>query len=395
MSTAIRPQMSSLSPSIQAVLSLHSSCSGALSEDTLAAVQHVQNMISSGTHADGWIRVKGSSSATAGRSFRPAASSNSWSGGSAKGSPYSRISNTDSSIARNFRSGAPAATRGGGAPAATRGGGAPAGAPSGSWTSVNASRGGRSGGPPIAKGPVPKYVSVFKNDDEDKGGIILNSIIQGKLNKFSDDTFNDVKSFLQQILDGDQQDFIKAFMVLVFQMAADQESYCALYARLLGELSTDYPVLLNEMNELHRKYLTVFENLQVQEDPSVDYDAFVRQNKEKKYRLGYSQFLAELVRLNILADEVLNGTLQKIINEMTRLHTLEGKTQMLEEYSDCMVRMMKAFNGTEGHIISRRRALKETFGEKIHQFTTISPEAVSMRPKIKFAMMNVMDILNK
>ena len=384
MSTTNRPEMSSLSPSIQAVLSLHSSCSGALSEDILVAVQHVQNMISSGTHADGWIRVKGSSSATAGRSFRPAASSNSWSGGSAKGGPYSRISNTDASIARNFRSGAPAVTRGGGG-----------GAPSGGWTSVNASRGGRSGGAPVAKGPVPKYVSVFKNDDEDKGGIILNSIIQGKLNKFSDDTFNDVKSFLQQILDGDQQDFIKAFMVLVFQMAADQESYCALYARLLGELSTDYPMLLNEMNELHSKYLSVFENLQVQEDPSVDYDAFVRQNKEKKYRLGYSQFLAELVRLNILADEVLNGTLQKIINEMTRLHTLEGKTQMLEEYSDCMVRMMKAFNGSEGHIISRRRALKETFGEKIHQFTTIRPEAVSMRPKIKFAMMNIMDILNK
>ena len=377
--TAIRPEMSSLSPSIQAVLSLHSSCSGALPEDMLAAVQHVQNMISSGTHADGWIRVKGS--AATGRNFRPAASSNSWS--SAKGSPYSRISNTDVSIARNFRSGAPAVPARGG------------GAPSGGWTSVSASRGPRSGGPPVAKGPVPKYVSVFKNEGEDKEGIILNSIIQGKLNKFSDETFEDVKSFLQQILDGDQQDFLKAFMVLVFQMAADQESFCALYARLLGELSADYPVLLNEMNELHNKYLSVFENLQVQEDPSSDYDAFVRQNKEKKYRLGYSQFLAELVRLNILADEVLNGTLQKIINEMTRLHTLEGKTQMLEEYSDCMVRMMKAFNGDEPHIISRRRTLKESFGEKIRQFTTITPEAVSMRPKIKFAMMNVMDILNK
>ena len=372
--------MSSLSPSIQAVLSLHSSCSGALSEDILAAVQHVQNMISSGTHADGWIRVKGPS--TTGRNFRPAASSNSWSG-SGKSGAYSRISNNDVSIARNFRSGAPAATRNNSAPVSNTS--------ASGWTSVKSSR----GAGPSVKGPVPKYVSVFKTEGEGKEGIILNSIIQGKLNKFSEETFSDVKSFLQQILDGDQQDFLKAFMVLVFQMAADQESYCALYARLLGELSTDYPVLLNEMNELHSKYLTVFENLQVQEDPSVDYNAFVRQNKEKKYRLGYSQFLAELVRLNILADEVLNGTLQTIVNEMTRLHTLEGKTQLLEEYSDCIVRMMKAFNGSEAHIISRRRALKETFGAKIGQFTTISPEAISMRPKIKFAMMNVMDILNK
>jgi hypothetical protein len=385
--------MPALSPSIQAVLSLHSSCSGALSEENLAAIQHVQNMIQNGTHADGWLKVKGPS--VVGRSFRPAASSNSWNarggGGGGGGSlpsgrgagggnsRYASGSSNDANIARNFRSGAPAMSGGGGG-----------------WTSVSTTKP-RSGGgvPSSAKGPVPKYVSVFKNEGENKEGIILNSIIQGKLNKFSDDTYSDVKSFLQQILDGDQQDFLKAFMVLVFQMAADQECYCALYARLLGELSTDHPVLLREMNELHSKYLSVFENVQVQEDPSVDYDAFVRQNKEKKYRLGYSQFLAELVRLNILADEILNGTLQKIINEMTRLHVLENKTPMLEEYSDCMARMMRAFNGNESHIVSRRRALKETFGEKIRVFTTITPEAVSMRPKIKFAMMNIMDILNK
>ena len=378
--------MSSLSPSIQAVLSLRSSCSGALSEETLAAVQHVQNMISSGTHADGWMKVKGPS--VVGRGFRPTASSNSWSGrgsgtsqrtGSGAGSSRygggTSRSNNDISIARNFRSGAPASSSG-----------------SSNWNSVGAPT---SRGTPAAKGPVPKYVSVFKTDDQDKEGIILNSIIQGKLNKFSEDTYEEVKGFLQQILDGDQQSFLKAFMVLVFQMAADQECYCPLYAKLLGELGVDHPVLLKEMNELHGKYLSVFENVATKEDPSTDYDAFVRQNKEKKYRLGYSQFLAELVRLNILADEVLEGTITKILREMTSLRVQEGKTAILEEYSDCLCRMMKAFNGSENHIISRRRMLKDKFGADIHPFTTITPEAVSMKPKIKFAMMNIMDILNK
>jgi hypothetical protein len=380
--------MPSLSPSIQAVLSLRSSCSGALSEETLTAVQHVQNMISSGTHSDGWMKVKGPS--VVGRSFRPTASSNSWSGRSSggaapqrsgggggggryngAGSTYRSSSNTaDISIARNFRSGAPAS--------------------GGGWTSVSAPR-----SAPVAKGPVPKYVSVFKTEGEDKEGIILNSIIQGKLNKFSEDTYADVKGFLQQILDGDQQNFLKAFMVLVFQMAADQECYCPLYAKLLGELGVDHPILLKEMNELHGKYLSVFENVATKEDPSTDYDAFVRQNKEKKYRLGYSQFLAELVRLNILADEVLESTITKILSEMMTLRIQDGKTAILEEYSDCMCRMMKAFNGSEGHIISRRRLLKEKFGADIQSFTTITADAISMKPKIKFAMMNIMDILNK
>jgi hypothetical protein len=381
--------MPSLSPSIQAVLSLRSSCSGALSEETLAAVQNVQNMIQNGTHSDGWLKVKGPS--VVGRGFRPSASSNSWSSGGGGGGGgggksrnvassngrYTNVASNDMNIARNFRSGAPAASGGGNG-----------------WTSVGIPKP-RSTGAPTAKGPVPKYKSVFKSENDDKEGIILNSIIQGKLNKFSEDNYSDVKGFLQQILDGDEQNFLKSFMVLVFQMAADQESFCPLYAKLLGELSVDYPVLLKEMNELHSKYLSVFENVATKEDPSTDYDAFVRQNKEKKYRLGYSQFLAELVRLNILAEEVLEGTLRKILSEMTTLHVQEGKTAMLEEYSDCMVRMLKAFNGNENHIVSRRRLLKEKFGADIQQFTVITPEAVSMRPKIKFAMMNIMDILNK
>ncbi len=370
----------------------------------MKAIDHVHTMITEGTHADGWKKVRngqGSGGGNFGRNFRsgnssgssnnnshqpktssnntqaPAFNRSTWNGAGAGSMNNDRIRNLrGASDTAPFAKQQVAAPAPGPGPVPTAPARFPAGAP-------------RNQGPPI------KYVSIFKTEGEDKGKIILNSIIQGKLNKFSEGTYKDVKGFLQQILDGDQQDFLKAFMELVFQMAADQEAYCPLYARLLGELSAEYPVLLAEMNKLHSQYLNVFANVETKENPSADYNAFVRQNKEKKYRLGYSQFIAELVRLNIIENDVLFSTLTKILDEMESRRCQEGQVSLLEEYSDCMVRMMKAFTAEEGHIASRRKDILEAFGEKIRTFTVIDPEAKSMKPKIKFAMMNIMDILTK
>jgi hypothetical protein len=404
MSLQIRPVMPSVNSSIQAVLNLRGSCSGELPADVMKAIDHVHTMITEGTHADGWKKVRNGQGGGGGfgRNFRsggsggnsgsnsnqprtgsntqaPAFNRSTWNGAGSGSMNNDRI--------RNLRGASDAPTKA--APFTKQ---QTAAAPSPAPTPAPARF---SGGAPRSQGPPIKYVSIFKTEGEDKEKIILNSIIQGKLNKFSEGTYADVKGFLQQILDGDQQDFLKAFMELVFQMAADQEAYCPLYARLLGELSAEYPVLLTEMNKLHTQYLNVFANVENKESPNDDYNAFVRQNKEKKYRLGYSQFIAELVRLNIIENDVLFSTLTKILGEMETRRCQEGQSSLLEEYSDCMVRMMKAFTSTDSHIASRRKDILEAFGDKIRSFTVITPDAVSIKPKIKFAMMNIMDILTK
>lgn len=416
MSTSIRPVMPSASSSIQAVLNLRGVCSGELPENVAKAIDYVRMMITEGTHADGWKKVRPGAGGTSGGGFGRNLRSG---GGSGSGSGNNGGNYTPTGRQNQQSSSGPSSafTRGGwnGAGSSSQnndrirnlraGDASHAAATPSTWTkgpggataspSPAAPPARYNGGAPRPTGPPVKYVSIFKNEGEDKGKIILNSIIQGKLNKFSEATYSDVKGFLQQILDGDQQDFLKAFMELVFQMAADQEAYCPLYARLLGELSAEYPVLLSEMNKLHSQYLNVFANVEIGANPTTDYASFVRQNKEKKYRLGYSQFIAELVRLNILENEVLFTTLSKILGEMNARRCEEGKTPLLEDYSDCMVRMMKAFNGSEAHIMSRRREILEKFGEVIRSLTVIGPDAISMKPKIKFAMMNIMDILTK
>ena len=91
---------------------------------------------------------------------------------------------------------------------------------------------------------------------------------------------------------------MKCFMKLVFEKAACEEVFCPLYAKLLSELSAKYPVLLTEMANLYSVYMSIFE--EVPENKAENYNEVCKQNVEKKYRRGYSQFLAELIKHDVI-----------------------------------------------------------------------------------------------
>lgn len=187
-----------------------------------------------------------------------------------------------------------------------------------------------------------RYVSKFKNTElpvEDK---ILNQVILNKLNKFGEQNYDSVKQFLKQILDSDETEFLHSFMLLVFKKAAVEPTFCPLYARLVSELSDDYPSFKKELHDLYVKYIDIFE--EISEEHATSYEQYVQRNREKIHRLGYSQFLGELTGYGILELEQLKTLYVKILDELKK-HSIEGdgKQQLVEEYVDCLVKMTKAF----------------------------------------------------
>ncbi len=219
---------------------------------------------------------------------------------------------------------------------------------------------------------------------------ILNNVILGKLNKFSEVNFDDCKEFLQQILDGDQKDFLRAFMKLVFEKAAMENTFCPLYAKLLGSLVEKYPVILEEMNALHSKYMEIFCNIAEKSD---DYDKFVEENRKKAYRLGYSQFLGELIKLDILSRDVLFGIVNGILKNIQALECEEGHGDLVEEYTDCLIKLMKAFG--ERGMTPLRSDLNEEFGAIVEKLSKKRPETKSIPAKARFGFMDCLDILRK
>jgi len=174
--------------------------------------------------------------------------------------------------------------------------------------------------------PVPmRYVSRFHNGSKAGDDQILNTIILNKLNVFSVKTYDDVKQFLFQILGSDQKEFIREFTWLVFRKAAAEEKFCGLFAKLLSEIKKEYPVILEEMRKLHTTYLDIWK-ITDSSDTTVD----------KRCRLGYSQFLAELTALGVLESDTMKQTLETLKASIVDCLRNPEHTETVEEYMDCL-----------------------------------------------------------
>ena len=265
----------------------------------------------------------------------------------------------------------------------------------GSTNSLNGYGGGNeSPGTNKAESPTPvKYESKFRNSEAPVESTILNSIILNKLNKFSEPTYRDVRDFLYQILDSGETDFIKDFMRLVFKKAAAEEIFCPLYAKLLAELRATYPVIQTEMVDLFQKYTIIFKDLE--NDQDLDYKQFVERNLEKKYRLGYSQFLAELVILEAVDLASLEITFMILIQNIARDCKVENKITDVQEYADCLLRMTRVFQKKHSLFFqSLRRSLYEKICPDLEAVLNSPKESLpSLTAKSRFALMDVRDFL--
>lgn len=264
---------------------------------------------------------------------------------------------------------------------------------------------------PIYTGPpVGRYQSRFRNSEEDIEEKILNRIIRLKLNKFGPTTYSDIREFLFQILgqesvateeDGTVKaeeaqvaDFVKDFMAMVFKKAATEQIYCPLYAKLLSEIGSKHSVIFEEMNRLYRNYMEIFEEADVNVKAE-GMNAFEKKVAEKKYRQGYSQFIAELTTLEILSVDSLAALFKTLFTQIEKHSRHEENKPLVEEYVDCLLRMSRVMKDKNNHFFrSMRHKIheqnKETLASLIHTKDSTFP---SLSSKSRFLLMDVQDIL--
>jgi len=247
--------------------------------------------------------------------------------------------------------------------------------------------------------PHQKYVSKFKKTSEKVEDTILNTILLGKLNKFSHSNYNEIKEFITTIIDSGQTDMMKCFMKIVFEKAASEEIFCPLYAKLLSELSTLYPVLLTEMANLYTQYMEIFD--EVAEDQTETYNEMCKRNVEKKYRRGYSQFLAELIKNNVMDTDTFLKILSKIIGQVEANTTIPESTKLIEEFADCLMRIMKAIrmdplkqdeNDAIGLI---RLTLKGEIMARIQPLSVRQPEMLGLSNKARFTFLDMYESIQR
>ena len=247
--------------------------------------------------------------------------------------------------------------------------------------------------------PNQKYVSKFKKTTDKVEDTILNTILLGKLNKFSEPNYNEIKEFITHIIDSGQTDMMKCFMNIVFEKAASEEIFCPLYARLLSELSMQYPILLSEMSNLFSKYMKIFEEI-VGTD-SDNYDELCKRNIEEKYRRGYSQFLAELIKYNTIDTDTFIKTLLTIITQIELNASTTESIKLNEEFADCLMKVMKAIRTNmvdmeDDHPIYQvRNILKHDIMGRIKPLSVKCADYIGISNKARFTFLDIYESIQQ
>lgn len=265
--------------------------------------------------------------------------------------------------------------------------------PNGATPAVTAASTPASASPmPTATTTAPRYVSMFKSSTEPVEATIVNTIILNKLNKFSPANYEEVKEFLMEILGSGETDFLTEFMQLVFRKAAAEETFCPLYAKLLKELSTGYPFLLDEMRALYQRYTSIFQ--EVEEGECANMEEFIQKNKEKKYRQGYSQFLAELLKHGIVEHNAFVTTIKLIIGQIDLLSRQEDKSNVLEEYSNCLLHIFRVLKGNAAICSAIHADIAKVATEQLGPLTVRSAERPSLTNRIRFSILNAKECID-
>jgi hypothetical protein len=249
------------------------------------------------------------------------------------------------------------------------------------------------------RGPNQKYISKFKKTTDKVEDTILNTILLGKLNKFSEPNYNEIKEFITHIIDSGQTDMMKCFMNIVFEKAASEEIFCPLYARLLSELSAQYPILLSEMSNLFSTYMKIFE--EIVDNDSDNYDELCKRNVEKKYRRGYSQFLAELLKYNTIDTDTFIKTLLTIITQIELNASNTESIKLNEEFADCLMKVMKAIRinvadmDDDHHIYQIRSILKQDIMKRIQPLSVKRSDCIGLSNKARFTFLDIYESIQQ
>lgn len=216
--------------------------------------------------------------------------------------------------------------------------------------------------------------------------------VRSKINKIGESTYAPTKAFMQQILDSGNTDFLGEFMEFVFQKAATEPSFCGIYARLLHELADEFSHLRTEMQVRFREYTSIF--VETEKTPDVgtaDYKKFVESQEKKKFRRGYSQFVAELAKLGEVHFEDFRSLIVSIVTSILQVYITAENTLLCEEYVDCLSRMCHA-----GAPMLKKEAWAK---EQIDRLTDIISSPRSSSPglsnKARFALMDLQDFVGR
>ena len=237
-----------------------------------------------------------------------------------------------------------------------------------------------------ASSAIPRYGNRARTDVTVEERMM--DRIRDKMNKFSEITYDATYTWLTQLLNSGETEFLTGFITLVFEKAAEESHICALYARLIAELCTSFPHLGTELRRIFGEFIAVFDDAADEpEVGSAQYEAFVAQRKRRQYRQGYASFIAESARRGALTSTDVFTTAHHILAGLETTRRDEVKKHLTEEYADCLKGLIRGCKDLLRTDRAEMFRLVARIGE-----AKVRTDAPGLTNKARFALMDLEEL---
>lgn len=249
-------------------------------------------------------------------------------------------------------------------------------------------------GPTRFKQYKPKFTnSDYAEDDSPESKMLLN--IQQAINKLVDENYQSLKRLLLNFLNlGHGNSYLPKFMKMIFNSAIRDKVHCHLFAKILYEMSQEYSFLQTEMNTKYDEFVsTIFNNIEpVYSTDSIDVSNEKIANSEM--RKGYSQFITELLKFNVIEDTYFLNIVQLIINTIKTQAVDKKYATSIVECAECLKTIVEVIITPDVDSYKRiKKIIIDTHMDTFKELSNSSPGRPGIIPKAEFAIMDICDML--
>lgn len=186
-----------------------------------------------------------------------------------------------------------------------------------------------------------RYAKFFQKENQTKDDELLDKI-KDNLNKITRSNFttniDGIKGYLSNI----SEEYTSRFVSEVFSRASCQDIFCEMYVDVLKEISTIRISIIPCITHIIEEYLSLFDT-KITKKEIEDYDEFCKNNKEKKFRTGYSSFISELYRCDMIGKDIVvsfaNTILKNIISDL-ELETNPNNKESIQDNVECLKKLV-------------------------------------------------------
>jgi hypothetical protein len=259
----------------------------------------------------------------------------------------------------------------------------------GGWSQPRPSSGWRQQQPPAPRRPYPNRANMPRFGNKARKDAATEArmmdLIRKKMNLFSEMTYDATKSWLSELLDSGETDFLTGFITLVFEKAAREPAITSLYAQLLTELRASFPHVGVELTNIFGNFLNIFEEAAHEPDVGTEeYAAFLQLRNHRQYRRGYASFIGDIAKQGALTADDVTRTSRVILTGLATSRVAADRGLLCEEYADCLTALLTACPDLMRPVIAtllpQIRAMQDKTG------------APSLTNKARFALMDITDL---